>query len=204
MVTAGSGLEVHLRIGHHCLRHRPMAGTAFLGVGSAYGEWHSSKHLRTAARPVFADECWIASLPFALLAPVLLRGLRATCKIHLQAAGPRMFAVVFSIAKGVFRPRSRSSCAHRFFLVMSRVGHLIGHNPASAQLAVPQSIFAPSFATCAAGSWLAQLVFARSVFSHGFLRSAPNTAAGSWLTQHVPPQDSLTRESSCAQPAADW
>ena len=114
MVTAGSGLEVHLRIGHHCLRHRPMAGAAFLGVGSAYGG-RTVPNVFAQPRPVFADECWIASLPFALLAPVLLRWLRAICGMHLQAAGPRAFAVVFSISRGVFRPRGRLNCVHRFF-----------------------------------------------------------------------------------------
>ena len=132
MVTAGSGLEVHLRIGHHCLRRRPMAGTAFLGVGSAYGGGAAVPNVFAQSRPVFADECWIASLPFPLLAPVLLRGLRAICRMHLQAAGPRPFAVVFSISKGVFRPRGRLNCVHCFFLVMSRVGRFIGHMPGCA------------------------------------------------------------------------
>ena len=94
-------------------------------------------------------------------------------------------------AYGGVQSQTSSHCAHRFFLEMSRVGHLIGHMPAWAQLAVLQSIFAPSFATCAAGSWLAQLVFARSVFSHGFLsaqkllgrRSAP---AVQWLHSIAP------------------
>ena len=46
MVTAGSGLEAHFRIRHHCLHHRPMASAAFLSVGSAYGgaQFQTSVH----------------------------------------------------------------------------------------------------------------------------------------------------------------
>ena len=98
---------------------------------------------------------------------------------------------------------------------MSRVGHLIGHMPAWAQLAVPRSIFAPSFATCAAGSWLARLVFARSVFSHGFLsaqkllgrRSAP---AVQWLHSIAPrivqPKgfSNLLLTSACSHCCRSW
>ena len=98
---------------------------------------------------------------------------------------------------------------------MSRVGHLIGHMPAWAQLAVLQSIFAPSFATCAAGSWLAQLVFARSIFSHGFLnaqkllgrRSSP---AVQWLHSIAPrivqPKgfSNLLLTSACSRCCRSW
>ena len=82
---------------------------SMLGHSSSWGT------VPNVRRPVFADECWIASLPFALLAPVLLRGLRAICRMHLQAAGPRAFAVVLSISRGVFRPRGRLKCVHPLF-----------------------------------------------------------------------------------------
>ena len=87
-----------------------------------------------------------------------------------------MFAVVSSIVRGLFRPQGRLNCAHQLLMVMCRVGRLIGHMPAWAQLVSPLSMFVPSAPTCAAGTWLAQHVLAQSVFSYGF--SSAQQAAG--------------------------
>ena len=50
---------MHRRIRCHCLRHRQMAGTAFLGAGSAYQGplLHSSKHLCAACLQL-TIRCW--------------------------------------------------------------------------------------------------------------------------------------------------
>ena len=52
---------------------------------------------------------------FVLLAPALVRGRTAVGGMSLQAEGPSVFAVVFSIARRLFSSRGRPNCVHQCF-----------------------------------------------------------------------------------------
>ena len=101
---------------------------------------------------------WPACI-LALLAAVVLRGRMAIGGMSLQAAGPSVFAISFFCQGGAQPQDSPKLCTLLLSLLVCRVGGLIGHMPAGP--AWPQSIFALSAPTCAAGSWLAQRALPR-------------------------------------------
>ena len=117
--------------------------------------------------------------------------------MHLEAAVPRVFAIVFSIAWGVFRPRGGLNCVHQVFVVMSRVGYLIGQMPAWAQLGSNlrsrQLVGTACFGTerllvwvpeCAAGAWPAKC--ARAVVAFGCTPDCSAQGSLQLFTSDVP------------------